>query len=234
MVWINKYTWQNQFKEKPILVITFDDGRPSDYQASLNARGIHCTSYIKTGSTDTVDHLSWMQVKDMIKRGWDIQCHTHTHPNLTTLTEQQVRGEIENVDAAFLANGLATPIHHANPYGGTNSTVRAIIADYRITQRAGLGGPYGFAEIDFQRIGTIAMDMQTLNCLNTVKQAIANAYAQKKILIGYLHRLVDNVTHESQCVKEYFWTMVDYALSLGINIWTIDAMYNYVSYVNSM
>lgn len=234
MIWVNTPKWIDQYKEKPILVITFDDGYATALEVAMDNRGIKATSFIITSKVGTEERLTWEQIKVLRGRNWDTECHTHTHPRLAEVSESVIREEMENVNSAFLSQGLPTPKHHANPEGSTTETVRSILDDYRETQRAGLGGPYTFDEIDFRQLGTIGMDIQTTSKLDAVKQTIKQAYAQNKILLGYLHQLEDEPSgYHSRCVKEYFWDMVDYAMSLGINIWTIDDMYNYVRFINN-
>jgi peptidoglycan/xylan/chitin deacetylase (PgdA/CDA1 family) len=69
-------------------------------------------------------------------RGWDIQCHTNTHPDLATLTGTQVREQFEAVDAAFAANGLPRATCHAYPYGSFTQSVRDIMFEYRSMARS--------------------------------------------------------------------------------------------------
>jgi peptidoglycan/xylan/chitin deacetylase (PgdA/CDA1 family) len=67
--------------------------------------------------------------------GWDFECHTHTHANLTNLTENEIRAELEAVNAAFIAHGYAPPKHLAYPYGGYGDEVEAVVAEYRLSGR---------------------------------------------------------------------------------------------------
>ncbi|MDH5442871.1 MAG: polysaccharide deacetylase family protein [Hadesarchaea archaeon] len=66
---------------------------------------------------------------------WNFECHTHTHANLTGLTENEIRAELDAVDAAFTAHGYATPKHHAYPFGGYGDEVEAVLAEYRLSGR---------------------------------------------------------------------------------------------------
>jgi len=66
---------------------------------------------------------------------WDFEGHTHSHPHLTNLTENEIRAELDAVDNAFTAHGLATPQHMAYPYGDYDDTVENIVADYRLSGR---------------------------------------------------------------------------------------------------
>jgi len=79
-----------EIKDEPRIVFTFDDGFDTDYYTVLPMfaeRALLGTSYINTGKLGEEDMLTWDQVKEMIDIGWDIQCHSHTHPNLRDLVE---------------------------------------------------------------------------------------------------------------------------------------------------
>ena len=67
--------------------------------------------------------------------GWDFQCHSHTHPHLQGLSAAEIAWEMEQVNAAFQAQGYPTPNHHAYPYGGWDEDVKAVISQYRLSGR---------------------------------------------------------------------------------------------------
>jgi len=72
----------------PRIVFTFDDGTITDYTTAypmMKARGVRGTSYIITSKVGNIGVMSWEQIIEMYKDGWDIQCHTHTHPRLIDL-----------------------------------------------------------------------------------------------------------------------------------------------------
>lgn len=72
----------------PRIVFTFDDGTITDYTTvypMMKARGLRGTSYIITSKVGNSGAMSWQQIIEMYEDGWDIQCHTHTHPRLTEL-----------------------------------------------------------------------------------------------------------------------------------------------------
>lgn len=230
MNWIDTHKWTPYKVRVPILVITFDDGFATDFEVFKNARGIKATSYIITSRVGTQGYLTWEEIRQLRKAGWACECHTHTHPDLTTLQTTQIQTEMENVNAAFEFNGLTAPKHHANPYGATSANVRSIIAQYRDSQRAGLGGVFNYSDITANHLTSIAMDMGSEADLARVKTDLRNAHQMKGVVIGYLHELTDDPAF-SKCLRSLFWEAVDYALELGFRIWTVESMLNYVSWV---
>ena len=240
MNWITNYTWNNL--QKPILCICFDDGYRTDKEVFLDSRGIKGTSYaitgMLTGEIPRDDRLTWDDVKVMLKLGWGIECHTHTHTNLTTLTESQMHQEMQNVNAAFAGQGLQTPKHHAFPQSGYNEAVISVLSQYRETLRGGiLEGGFAYADVEwYPLMSAKQVDMRTEAELNNIKNVIASAAKNNKVVLVLLHELKDTVptAEEYKCYKPYFWEMVDFAISKGMNIWTVGSMYNYVKYVNGL
>lgn len=87
--------------KKPI-IITFDDGYKSNYTNAypvLKALNVEATYFVTTsvmGKTTTAnEHFSWEEAKEMEKSGLiDIQSHTHTHPNMSKLSQEDVMIEV--------------------------------------------------------------------------------------------------------------------------------------------
>ena len=71
----------------------------------------------------------------------DFQCHSHTHPHFTKLTADEIRLELEQVNATFEAQGYDPPNHHAYPYGDSTShgkdkgIIMRVVAEYRLSGR---------------------------------------------------------------------------------------------------
>lgn len=82
---------------KPIL-ITFDDGYKSNYTNAypiLRDKNIEATYFIITDvvgkQTLANDHFTWEEAKEMEESGLiDIQSHTHTHPNMSILDNDEL------------------------------------------------------------------------------------------------------------------------------------------------
>lgn len=136
---INKY--KNAYKfDRPILVLTFDNcenGWESVGVPYFVSKGIYPTLYI-VGSVPggAYPDLTWANLLNRNNLGFDIQCHSFTHPFLDTLTYEEIITELQNVNTAFITNGLPVPIHHAYPSGVFNSTVISAVSSMRLTGRA--------------------------------------------------------------------------------------------------
>ncbi|MHB9154365.1 MAG: polysaccharide deacetylase family protein [Endomicrobiales bacterium] len=79
------------------VMVTFDDGYLTDYTLALPlmARyGFKGVSFITTGFMGRPGYLDWSQVRALKKAGFSIQSHTHTHPLLSLLREEEIRREL--------------------------------------------------------------------------------------------------------------------------------------------
>ena len=89
--------WQDggPLPRKPI-VVTFDDGYLSHYTHAkpvLRALGWPGVLFLTTKAIGR-DGLSERQLRSLIKAGWEIDSHTLTHPDLTTLDDAALAHEL--------------------------------------------------------------------------------------------------------------------------------------------
>jgi len=133
-----------------IAIFTFDDVRTGDLTFAkplFDSLGIKFTSFIPGGRIGTSSSwLSWVQIKLLSDAGYDMQCHGFTHDREELMSEEELRQQMTDNNAAFVAAGLPAPIHHAWPLTTTSEAAQAIVADYRQTAR---GGPSGFNDYAF-------------------------------------------------------------------------------------
>jgi len=81
---------------RPVM-ITFDDGYETDYAVAypiLRKYGLRGTCFITTDFVGREGYLNWQQIKELKNYGFSIQSHTHSHPLLNVLSEQEIREEI--------------------------------------------------------------------------------------------------------------------------------------------
>lgn len=126
--------------DKPLL-ISFDDGIPSQYAAAqeLNARGMKGTWFIATGWIDgTVTQaqggfaeatpLTWAQLIQMKAWGMEIQSHTVNHQDQTAITPAAVASEFANSKSRIEQQIAGQTVSHmAYPYGAWNAAVKTAL-----------------------------------------------------------------------------------------------------------
>jgi peptidoglycan/xylan/chitin deacetylase (PgdA/CDA1 family) len=158
---------------KPVL-ISFDDGWIDQYALGfpiLQRHGLTATFFVYPSGiglekSDGV-YMTWPQLQNLIRQGMDIQSHSISHPDLTTLSPQEARREILE-SKAILESHLNRPvIAFAYPFGKYNDSVVGIVkaAGYRCA------------------LGTVA----------GTTQAPADLYSLKRIQIAYGDTLDDFV-----------------------------------------
>ena len=124
-------------RRRPAVVLTFDDGYQDNYLAALLLRreGLPCTFFISTrivGDRERgfphdltalghfVPALSWHEVRQMARWGFDIGNHSADHPNLAELTPDEALANVSLASADLERElGEANPGNHwlAYPYG---------------------------------------------------------------------------------------------------------------------
>src|SRR5262249_17061340 len=80
--------------------VTFDDGCETDLLVAapiLREMNFHATFYLTAGFLGTPGYLSAEQVKELDSLGFEIGCHSMTHPYLSDLSDAELGREI--VDA---------------------------------------------------------------------------------------------------------------------------------------
>ncbi|HEV7188888.1 MAG TPA: polysaccharide deacetylase family protein [Blastococcus sp.] len=130
--------------ERPV-VITFDDGY-GDFAVSalpaLRARSLPSTLFLTTGWLDggkarapgpTDPMLAWSQLPELLDAGVELGAHSHSHPQLDTLTAAALREELAP-PRQQLEDALGRPVDLlAYPHGYNGPRVRraARSAGYR-------------------------------------------------------------------------------------------------------
>jgi Polysaccharide deacetylase len=118
MEWLKKSGWRGVnagealgYPVEPSVCITFDDGCETDLTAAapvLREFGFNATFYLTAGFLGTPGYLDASQVRELDAQGFQIGCHSMTHPYLSDLPEPELRREI--VDAKLQ---IETIVGHA-------------------------------------------------------------------------------------------------------------------------
>jgi peptidoglycan/xylan/chitin deacetylase (PgdA/CDA1 family) len=105
---------------EPSICITFDDGCETDLIAAapvLREFGFNATFYLTAGFLGTPGYLTANQVRELDAQGFEIGCHSMTHPYLSDLPMPELKREI--VDAKLqIEQIVGHPIEHFSCPGG--------------------------------------------------------------------------------------------------------------------
>lgn len=130
----------NTFDNGKILIVN-DDANVGIYNNAFpvcTSEGIVGTVYVISDLVGTSGVMTWENLQTMQAAGHDIQCHSKTHTNETTLSQVQLEAELDAVTSAFTTNSLPAPAHHAYPFGAFNANVKTWVAGKRSTGRTTL------------------------------------------------------------------------------------------------
>lgn len=127
MQWMNSSGFQGlcvseavRHPQQPGVCITFDDGCETDLIAAapvLREFGFHATFYITSGFLGTPGYLNAEQLRELDSLGFEIGCHSMTHPYLSDLPEPELKREI--LDAKLqIEQILGHTIDHFSCPGG--------------------------------------------------------------------------------------------------------------------
>lgn len=157
---------------RPGIVITFDDGCESDLMVAapiLKERGFGATFYITVGFLNRPGYMVPAQVRQLSDAGFDIGCHSMTHPYLSDLREADLVREI--VDAKHrLEEMTGRPVVNFSCPGGRWSCEVARIAKQggyrsvatsRIAANPSDADPYSLARVAIMRGTSLASFQST-------------------------------------------------------------------------
>lgn len=112
--------------EKPV-VVTFDDGRLSQYENALpvlTKHGIHATFYIFTNAIDANDkYLTSAEIRELDTLGHEIASHTILHPYLTRVSDELLTKELVESKAKLERIVGHSVVSLAYPFGLFNEEV---------------------------------------------------------------------------------------------------------------
>ena len=109
---------------KPI-VITFDNGYPPQVTEAPKVMSRYGWPGVLNEITE--DHLTNAQIRSVLKLGWEVDSHSLTHPDMTTLDPADLRAQL--VDSRrFLQDSFHIPVNSfCYPSSEYNATVVAAV-----------------------------------------------------------------------------------------------------------
>lgn len=193
--------WYNDIalihKKPGAVAIVFDDGlagvwataRPIMERYGIRGNVAVIASLVGESGCMTVDQLKHLDRY----LGWDIIAHHYTDleaPNgFDTMTEDELREEIELVQTWMFENGFHRGIHHvAYPFGGFNEASINILKDYFVTGRTIINGYETNPMADPMRLRSF--NVTSSDSVSTITNLIDKAVANDELLILTFHNVV--------------------------------------------
>lgn len=117
---------------------TFDDGYASALSEAapvLSEFGYGGTAYITTSFIGQDGYLTWAQATQLRSQyGWEIGCHSVTHPLMSQLSDSAIENEVAQCKSALQSNGF-NPKSFATPYGDYDNRVISATARHFTSHR---------------------------------------------------------------------------------------------------
>ena len=209
---------------QPAVCINFDDGYQSIFTNAfpiMQARKIRATSYIVTSYVGQKEMITWDQCRILNNAGWDMGSHSHSHPNLTLLTEAEIDKELTTSRDLLIAQGMSRAANYvAYPYGSCNELVLARMKTNNMPLGRGVINHYLTSPPNFQYT-LEARNIAITTSLADVKRAIDNAIAGGHIITLLFHNIVERPVVATDWSTADFQELMDYIVLKQIQPLTI-------------
>lgn len=207
---------------KGIISLTFDDGHKSTYDnvaPILEKDNIKSTHYIVGGRVGVQGFVGESEIKSLASGGNEIGAHTISHRDLTSLTEIELKNELEK-PKADLAKIISSPINtFSYPFGLYNENVKAAVQSTGYTASVSSdGGINNNDNLDQYALKRISVRSNT--SLDTLKNLMDSSASLNSWMIMTFHRVDDTISDFSIPVSK-FQSIVDYAKNVGSKITTV-------------
>jgi peptidoglycan/xylan/chitin deacetylase (PgdA/CDA1 family) len=217
----------------PTCVLTFDtDTGPTIYSTAypmMAAAGIKGTVYVWSGGIGG-SNITLAQLQELYAAGWSMSLHSATHPNFTTLTDEQIATEISTNKNYLVNNGMPRAADHfAYPavlYSAHTNTVLNTLG----VKSARIDTP-PYVSYPFNKVGDVITIGTGLTMNSTVSEAnittaINAARLGNQTLFVMLHGVEDALSNASFCTISRFAFLLGSLKANGFNVTTIDEWYN--------
>src|SRR5690606_14446287 len=199
----------------------------------LRARGIRATSNIAISLLNTPNYMGWDELHELKNAGWDIEGHTYNNVTLPSLTDEEIRQEMEMSNQAFLNNGFGY-IRHETLVGGVgygDERIKSIVSEYRKTLRNISGYTQRryntYDDIDWYNLWAMPIDMREdrADRVPVMKQMALEARQNNGILILATHRFVESNAGPGEGYFEPWAEFIDYLIDLDFEFVTRNELY---------
>lgn len=121
-----------------LVVLTFDDSAKSHYtvvRPLLKQYGFGATFFITQGfdfKSNKQDYMTWKEIAALHRDGFEIGNHTENHKGISAKTVDQLKSELEGIDAQCKRHGIPRPVSFAYPGNVTTELAFPILRAHGI------------------------------------------------------------------------------------------------------
>ncbi len=143
-----------------LIVLTFDDSVASHYTVArpmLKRYGFGASFFITEGfnfRTNKKDYMTWEQIAELHREGFEIGNHTRDHLGITAKTVSQLADQLDTIDSRCRDHGIPKPVTFAWPGNAFHTNALPVLqkAGIRFARRG------GEPEVPYQKGGGVAYE----------------------------------------------------------------------------
>jgi peptidoglycan/xylan/chitin deacetylase (PgdA/CDA1 family) len=128
-----------------LVVLTFDDSKASHYtvvRPILKKYGFGATFFITEGftfRTNKEEYLTWEQIAELHRDGFEIGNHTRDHMGLSKANLPKIKEQVDAISAQCATHGIPTPTSFAYPGNAIDPDGIPLLAElgFRFARRGG-------------------------------------------------------------------------------------------------
>ena len=203
-------------KKKKTIVLTFDDACISHYMfvaPLLKQYHFGATFYVCEfpGYPDSTKYMSWEQIRQLSKMGFEIGNHTWHHRNLPGLTKDELNTELSYIEKKCDSLGISKLHSFCYPAYHTDSAAIPILKEHGYTTaRTGGDRPYDVKHDDPLYVPSYTIKGEDRDFFyNALKQA-----DRQKVIVFTIHGVPDIahpwVNTPPEVFKEYMQYLYDH------------------------
>ena len=179
-----------------VVVLTFDDASASHHAVArplLKRLGFGATFFITEGftfRTNKRDYLTWEQIAELHRDGFEIGNHTRAHKGVNGQKPAEIAADLEHIEKRCVEHGIPVPTTFSYPGYATSPAATTVLRErgYRFA-RAGGARVFDPAKDDPLTLPQ-AFDGKPASTLEQFKAAIAQA-REGKIAVITFHGVPD-------------------------------------------
>jgi peptidoglycan/xylan/chitin deacetylase (PgdA/CDA1 family) len=227
-----------------LVVLTFDDASKSHYTIArplLKKHKFGATFFVTEGwdaATNKRDYMSWDEIAQLHKDGFEIGNHTIDHLSVTTKTVRDLSAQVRAIDARCKEHGIPKPVSFAYPGNAITKDALPVLKDLgiRFARRGGAPEhPYkdgrGFAYepgLDHPLLVPTAGDARPHWTLDDLKRAVSQA-RHGKVAVLQFHGVPDTAHDWVSTREDQFEVFLQY---LADEKFTVIALRDLAKYVD--
>jgi len=209
--------------DRAMISFTFDDGQISLLLAQpiMTKYNVPGTAYIVPDWIGDGEHLTWSQLWTLYwKYGWEVGNHSFSHKHLTTLSDAEVKAELEGAQALFLQHGLLSPGAFAAPFGEFDDRLLGLLRQVGFITSSRQAWKEDSAFNDPATFNEWAINVVSIRSTTTyasIKSLIDQAVTGKKWLVLVIHGVEQYPMDDYEMSTAVLGSVCSYVNSLRVN-----------------